>query len=151
MRRVLISIITIASIAVLSGGCAIFGSNTRDLCDIEEAHVRTFDKSISDCYKLTTKALSRWGAVIFQRSVDDYIVAMEFDKVFRSCINTTEVGIFFAEMGDGKAGVRVTSLNYNLSQFVAEKLFNYIEKDGNVPKEEELKPEEVLSGNPFKQ
>ena len=59
---------------------------------------------------------------------------MEFEKVFRSCINTTELGIFFTETEPHKTEVKVTSLNYNLSQFIAPKLFNYIEKDGKCRK-----------------
>ena len=147
----LIKIIVIFAVIAPLSGCALFGSDVQGLSEIKEAYTRTFDKNASTCYELTTKALAKWKTVVFQQNKDDYIVAIEFEKVFRSCINTTELGIFFTETGPNKTEVKVTSLNYNLSQFIAPYLFNYIEKDGNVPPEEELKPAAVIStGSPFK-
>ena len=151
MNTTLIKIFAISSLGALLAGCAVFGSDVQGLYNVKEAHTKVFDKSISRCYKLTTQALKKWGAVRFQKSKDDYIVAMEFEKVFRSCIDTTELGIFFTETGPHKTEVRVTSLNYNLSELISQKLFEYIEKDGKVPIGERLKPSIVKSSrNPFK-
>ena len=151
MKTALVKIFTIASIAALLAGCAVFGSDVQGLDNIKEAHKKVFGKDISRCYKLTTVALKKWHAVRFQKYKDGYIVAMEFEKVFRSCINTTEVGIFFTETEPHKTEVKVTSLDYNLSRFIAPRLFDYIEKDGKLSKEEELKPSAgKLSRNPFK-
>jgi len=121
------------------------------LDSIKEAHTKVFDKDISRCYELTAQALKKWNASVFQEYKDGYIVAMELEGVFNSCINTTELGIFFTETEPHKTEVKVTSLNYRLSEFIAPYLFNYIEKAGNIPKEEELKPSTVkASRNPFK-
>ena len=151
MKTTLIKIFAISSLGALLAGCAVFGSDVQGLYNVKEAHAKVFDKDVSRCYKLTTQALKKWGAVRFQKSKDDYIIAMEFEKVFKGCINTTEVGIFFTQAEPHKTEVKIASLNYNLSQFIAPKLFGYIEKDGNVPKEEELKPSKVTSSrNPFK-
>ena len=137
-------------------GCALFGSDARGLRAIKEAHTKVFDKDAASCYELTAKALSKWKASIFQQSKNDYIVAMEFESVFKNCIDTTELGIFFTPLekssltgftqtAPNKTEVKVTSLNYNLSRFISHNLFNYIEKEGNVPKEEDLKPVAVTS------
>ena len=93
--------------------------------------------------------MKKWGAVRFQKSKDDYIIAMEFEKVFKSCIDTTELGIFFTRTGPHTTEIKVTSLNSNLSQFIAPHLFDYIEKDGNVPKEEELEPSKIAPSRNF--
>ena len=151
MKTSLLKIFAISSITALFAGCAILGSDVKGLRDIKEAHVKVFDKDISGCYELTAKALKKWEAVRFQQRKDDYIVAMEFEKVFRSCINTTELGIFFTRTAPHQTEVKITSLNYSLSQFISQQLFNYIEKDGKIPKEEELKLYDPRSRhNPFK-
>ena len=151
MKTVLMKIFIIALLIAPFTGCAILGSDVQAMRNIKVAHVRSFDKSLSACYELTAKALTKWGAVIAQSHRNDYIVAMEFEKVFRPCINTTELGIFFTETGPDKTEMKVTSANYNLSEFIAPYLFNYIAKDGNLPAGEELKPAAVVSaGKIFK-
>lgn len=151
MKTTLLKIIVISMLSASFTGCAAFGSDVRGLFDIKEAHTKVFDRGVPRCYELTAQFLKRWNAVIFQQSEGDYIVAMELETVFRSCINTTEVGIFFTAVAPQKTEVKVTSLNYNLSQFISDKLFDYIEKDGNVAVEEELKKAALVStGNPFK-
>lgn len=151
MNKTLAKIFAMASIAALLAGCAVFGSDVQGLDNIKEAHKKVFDKDISRCYKLTTEALKKWKAVRFQKYKDGYIIAMEFEAVFRGCINTTEVGIFFNEAEPHKTEVKVASLNYNLASFVASNLFNYIDKDGKLPAAERLKPSKVrVSRNPFK-
>lgn len=136
MKTILTKIIVTLCVAASLSGCALMISDVQGLYDIKEAHIRVFDKSISRCYQLTHGALKTWQAVAYHQSVDDYIVAMELEKAFKSCINTTELGIFFTEISPGKTEVKVTSLNYNLSRSIAVKLFEYIEKDGNIPKED---------------
>ena len=138
MNTISIKIIAILVLIASLTGCAVFGSDMKGLRDIKAAHTKVFDKDLSSCYELTAKALSAWNAVIFQQRKDDYMVAMEFEKIFRSCINTTEVGIFFTQTAPHKTEVKVASLNSSLSQFIAQKLFDYIEKDGKISVQEEL-------------
>ena len=145
MKNIPIKITAIFILIASFTGCALIGSDVRGLRDIKEAHTRVFDKDLPYCYDLTIKALSRWKASAFQRRKNDYIVAMELETVFRSCIDTTELGLFFTETGPNKTEVKVTSLNYNLSEAVAQKLFDYIEKDGKVPIEKETAPNKPVS------
>ncbi len=151
MKIAFVKIFTVSLLAVVLAGCAIFGADVQGLSEVKEAHAKIFDKDVSGCYRLATEALHKWGAVRFQRYKDNYIIAMEFEGVFRGCTNTTELGIFFTETEPHKTEVKVTSLNYSLSQLISQKLFEYIEKDGRLPPEERLKPSAVkTSRNPFK-
>ena len=133
MKTSLLKFTAVFAIAALLSGCALFGSDLNSLYNIKEEHVKVFDKGISSCYDLSLSALSQWKAVVFQQYKDDYIVAMNLEGAFKSCINTTEVGIFFTEISAQKTEIKITSLNHNLSQTIAEKLFFFIEKDGKVP------------------
>ena len=131
-------IIAIVFLAASFSGCAVFLADIHGLQKIKPAHVKVFDKDQERCYELTKAALAEWHAVVFQTRKYDYIVAMELDYVFMNCVNTTELGIFFTEKAPGKTEVKVTSLNYQLSEFVADNLFNYIEKNGDIPPGEKL-------------
>ena len=151
MKTTFIKFFAISLLTALLAGCAVFGSDVQGLYSIKEAETKVFDKDVSRCYKLTTVALEKWKAIRFQKSKDGYIVAMGLESVFKSCIDTTELGIFFTEIAPHRTEVKVVSLNYSLSQFIAPKLFEYIEKDGKMPPEERLKPSTAkLSRNPFK-
>jgi len=112
-------------------GCAItnslLGTSTQALEQLKVRHSKIFDKDAGYCYQKSLDVLKKWNADVFQTKTGTYIIAMKLDNVFNSCINTTEVGIFFKESEPGKTQVDVASLNYSLSQFVADNLFKYIE------------------------
>ncbi|MFA5143471.1 MAG: hypothetical protein WC522_04815 [Candidatus Omnitrophota bacterium] len=133
MKITLIKVTALFIIAASLAGCALFLADVPALWKIKEARIQVFDKEVADCYDLTINALAEWKAVVFQQRVDDYIVAMRFEDIFKSCVNTTEVGIFFTQTAPHKTEVKVTSLNYNLSQAVSLKLFDYIARDGKEP------------------
>ncbi|MFA6320467.1 MAG: hypothetical protein WCY36_01260 [Candidatus Omnitrophota bacterium] len=137
MKR-LTNIIIVICLAVSFSGCAIFLADVDGLRKIKTVHTKIINKDLPYCYELTKKILVSWNGVIFQERKNDYIVAMELDYAFRNCISTTELGVFFTEAEPGKTEIKVTSLNSQLSEFIAKNLFNYIEKDGKVPAEEAL-------------
>jgi len=136
MKACLLKVIVIGCAAASLAGCAVIFADVGALRNIKAAHAKVFDKDLASCYDLTTAAFPRWQAIIFQKRYGDYIVGMEFDNFFRNCVDTTEVGIFFTAVASDKTEVKVTSPDYRLSEFVSRKLFEYIEKDGNVPPEE---------------
>jgi hypothetical protein len=103
------------------------GTSTSALENEKVRYSKIFDKDIAYCYKETLEALKKWGAVVFLQRDKDCIIAVKLDRIFNSCIDTTEVGIFFKEIGPDKTQVDVTSLNYQLGQFVSENLFKFIE------------------------
>lgn len=117
----------IAMIAFLPGCAVVFGTDVRALSEIKEEHVKVFDQDASYCYERTRFILTKWGAVAYDKIRGEYIVAMKLDKVFPSCIDTTELGIFFTAIEPHKTEVKVTSLNYNLSKYISNKLFYYLE------------------------
>lgn len=126
-------IAVMAMITLLPGCAVLFGSDVQGLSEVREEHVKVFDKDAAYCYERTRFLLTKWGAVAYDRIRNEYIVAMELEKIFPSCINTTELGIFFTEVGPHRTEVKVTSLNYNLSQYVAKRLFADLEKDARSP------------------
>ena len=136
MKITLIKIAVLFMLIASLSGCAVFLADVPGLWKIKQAHTKAFDKDIGNCYDLTIKAFSEWGAVAFQQRQDDYIVGMKFENLFKSCTDTTEVGIFFTGIAPHKTEVKVASLNYNLSRVVSQKLFDYIEKDGKHPAQE---------------
>jgi len=123
--------LAVFAILVCICGCSVFekavGTSTEALVDEKVRHTKIFDKDISYCYEKSIDALKKWQANAFSVSENDHIIATRLDKVFNSCIDTTEVGIFFIKLEGGKTQVEVSSLNYQLGQFVAENLFKYIE------------------------
>jgi hypothetical protein len=136
MRKKLLKIFMVAVLAASFSGCAVMSCDVKGLREIKEANAKVFDKDISRCYNMALEALQKWNAVAFKQSKNDYIVALKLDKAFRSCIDTTELGIFFTETAPGKTAIKITSLNYNLSQYIAQKMFRYIETDGKEPAQE---------------
>lgn len=134
MKQAAIKVLTLAVLVAFLPGCAVlFGADVKGLSEIKEAHVKVFDKDVPSCYERTRFILTRWGAVAYDKVRNEYIVAMELEKVFPSCINTTELGIFFNEIEPNKTEVRVTSLNYNLSKAASRKLFYYLEHEDKKP------------------
>ncbi len=128
MRTPLIKFLAVIVMVALLPGCAVlFGTNVRALSEIKEGHVKVFDKDVSYCYERTRFLLTKWDAVAYDKIRNEYIVVMELENIFPSCINTTELGIFFTEIEPHKTEVKVTSLNYNLSKYVSNKLFYYLE------------------------
>lgn len=129
----LLKAISLFAILASISGCALLGMSINDLQDEKVKFSKVFDKDAAYCFDRTIEALDKWEAHVFQRSdIFDKnnkrcIVATNLNKVFNSCINTTEVGIFFNKASDGSTQVEVASLNHQLAQFVSENLFKYIE------------------------
>ena len=120
-------IAVILSLVIFVGGCSFLGASVRTLKGCKVRYSETFDKDVSYCYDKTIGALKEAQAGVYETRKDDYIIAMNFNKtVFKACINTTEVGIFFTAEGPHKTRIDVSSLNYNLSKAVSEKIFGNI-------------------------
>lgn len=128
----------LAVVACLSG-CAIWDYTISVRC-LEKAkakYSKTFEKDPSYCYEKTLEKLDQWKAVIFQKRADKYIAAWGFNNVYKSCINTTELGIFFSRPEPNRTQVEVSSNNSRLSAYVSEKLFEYIENPQSIEEAEQ--------------
>jgi len=89
-----------------------------------EKYTKVFEKTPLFCYEKTIEAVNGMNAKVEHKDSHKYfIVADRFEKVFPFCIDTTKVGILIKSPGEGKAEVMVASGNYNLAEFVADKIF----------------------------
>ena len=127
----MLKIAALFAILFYISGCAALkvslGTSIRALEEEKTRQSKVFDKDVTYCYKTTLEALKKWQANAFIVSENRYIIATRLDNIFKSCIDTTEVGIFFKTLETNKTQVDVSSLNYQLGQFVADNLFKYIE------------------------
>lgn len=126
--------VLILCVLALCCGCApaiefsktVWGSSTRAL---EEARVngivRTYDAAVGRCYDEVLKLLKDNDnketklKIFIQNKPKATIVVMGIP----GSVNTTEVGIFFAEMTDNKTKIYISSLSSNAKRIVAEKIF----------------------------
>jgi hypothetical protein len=124
MKYLKLIMIVVAVVSV--SGCAMLGITQWQLQHTGAKYSRTFEKDAQYCYRTTKDALAKWNASVWYEQEGRYIVAIEFNGIYKNCIDTTELGIFFKKEGPQKTQVEVASLNGNLSQYVSERLFRYI-------------------------
>jgi hypothetical protein len=93
-------------------------------------HTQTIDQDFFTTYKQIETILREMSATIYRSSSKKgYIVANNFHTSFQDrCLSSTEVGIFLSEDGLDKTQVEISSLNFSLSDFVAEKIFTELKK-----------------------
>jgi len=90
---------------------------------------KVFNYDYNFCYEKTLEVLREMGVYVFQKNKGEhYIVAMNFDKIFKKCINTTEVGIFFEEMENKRTKIDITCGNLHLVKFASEEIFSRLKK-----------------------
>ena len=136
IKRAQLKIFIIFLLAAFLSGCTaltIVGVSRQALEKEKIKYSKVFDKDISYCYENILKTLASWKVAIYEKKEKRYILALHFDTVFANCIDTTEVGIFFKELEPNKTEIEVSSFNYNLSNFVVEKLSEYLENPSLPP------------------
>ena len=90
---------------------------------------KVFNYDYNFCYEKTLEVLKEMGVYVFQKNKEEhYIIAMNFDKIFKKCIDTTEVGIFFEEMENKRTKIDITCSNLNLVKFASEEIFSRLKK-----------------------
>lgn len=125
-----------ASLAVLSG-CSLaelrqefFGLDKRDVLNSEpESQYKNLFKVDKDIlFDRIVDTLKGMNASIYGKDKRNYfILAMRFDRSFKKCIDTTQVGIVINTTDNGLSEVIVHSGNYSLARYVANKLFSQID------------------------
>lgn len=125
----ILKLFAVLAVAACLSGCAIwdYTFSVRSLEKSKVKYSKIFEKDASYCYEKSLELLDKWGAVIFQKRAEQYIAAWGFSNIYKNCINTTELGIFFSQPGPDKTQVEVSSYNKRLSGYISEKLFKYIE------------------------
>jgi len=93
-----------------------------DVKNSKTKHVQIFDMKPSDCIVKIKGVLKDMGAIVREDERNQYIVADNFQNVFRSSIDTTQVGILAASTPEGKCRVEIASGNADLAAFVAKEI-----------------------------
>ena len=100
------------------------GYSMNDVKNSKTKQVRSFDMSASDCIAKIKDVLKDMEAIVREDGRNQYIVADNFQKVFRSAIDTTQVGILVTSASEGKCRVEIASGNVGLAAFVADEIAN---------------------------
>jgi hypothetical protein len=98
------------------------GYSMNDVKASSNKQVQDFDMSSADCIVKIKDVLNDMGAIAREDERNQYIVADNFQKVFRSTIDTTQVGILVTSVSAGKCRVDIASGNIDLAAFVAREI-----------------------------
>jgi len=88
----------------------------------ENKHVLNFDMSASDCITKIKDLLKNMQAIIRENRRMQYIEADNFQNVFDSTIDTTQVGILVISTPADKCEVQIASGNLGLAAFVSDEI-----------------------------
>jgi len=84
-------------------------------------HKEEFTCSQEGCFKIAEEALVKRGALVYLKDKNKrYLAAMNF----KGYVDTTEAGVFFTKLVDGKTLVEVASMSPKLAQEVAGYVFS---------------------------
>jgi hypothetical protein len=98
------------------------GYSIDDVKNSKSKHVQDFDMSANDCIVKIKDVLNDMGAIVREDEKNGYILADNFEGVFRSTIDTTQVGIIVTPIDEGKCQVELASCNLDLAAFVAKEI-----------------------------
>jgi hypothetical protein len=98
------------------------GYSMNDVKNSKTKQAQDFDMSAADCIAKIKDVLKGMGAIAREDRRNRYIVADNFQKVFRSSIDTTQVGILVTSTSEGKCRVEIASGNVDLAAFVAKEI-----------------------------
>ena len=82
----------------------------------------TFNIGGPDCVSKIKDALTAMKAIVREDKKNHYIYADNFQKAFRSTINTTQVGIVVTWLESDKCQAEIASHNLDLAVFVSKEL-----------------------------
>ena len=98
------------------------GYSINDVKSSKTKQVLNFDMSAADCIAKIKDVLKDMEAIVREDERNQYILADNFQRVFRSTIDTTQVGILVTSVSDGKCRVEIASGNIDLAAFVAKEI-----------------------------
>ena len=134
VRFLLKKTIILVVFMILVSGCAsiqepfktFWGSSTRVLENARQnSQAKEFSCSYNDCFEKAIKALKEARLDIFLKDkLQHKIVVMNA----KNSVDTTEVGIFFAELNKDKVKIEVSSLSPRAANIVSAELFPELEK-----------------------
>jgi hypothetical protein len=98
------------------------GYSIDDVKNSKTKQVQEVDISASGCIAKIKDVLNDMEAIAREDKRNRYILADNFQNVFRSTINTTQVGILVTPVSDVKCRVEIASGNIDLATFVAKEI-----------------------------
>jgi len=100
-----------------------------DFKSAKEKYGSTFDMEPSQCFEKTMNILQGIEAqVIYSDPKEFFLVANRFDKSYRLCIDTTQVGMLITPTESGKVRLEVASGDYDLAKFVSGELVTKLQE-----------------------
>ena len=115
-------------------GCSPFefarliGTGTKIFREKGKVYDKTFNKNFFSSYDETVLILRKLGTHFYRgERKKGFIVVTHFNESYRFCTESTEVAVFFKEIGKTKTLIEVASLNYSLAEYASEQIFNGLE------------------------
>ncbi|MCF7908498.1 MAG: hypothetical protein K9L86_06485 [Candidatus Omnitrophica bacterium] len=106
----------------------LFGVGTKPFKEKGKIYTKTINKSFFESYDLVVDSFGQMQANFYRGSrKDGFIIFTNFNVSFPQANASTEVAVFLSESGPNNTQIQVSSLNYSLSDFVAEELFKSLE------------------------
>lgn len=98
------------------------GLSISDVKNSKNRQTQNYDVSSDECLAKIRETLKELSAIARENKKQKFIVADNFQKAFRSCIDTTQVGILVTPWESGKSQVEVASGNADIAAFVSKKI-----------------------------
>lgn len=98
------------------------GYFANDVKNSKNKQVQSLDMSADDCVTKIKDILRDMKAIVRENRARRYIVADNFQHVFRSAIDTTQAGIIVTPKDAAKCDVEVASSNKDLAIFVSKEI-----------------------------
>ena len=115
---------------LLFSGCAHLSEGAKKVWGSSISHLEAarasgqkdvFACSPEACFKIAEEALLKRGALVYLKDKDkSYLAAMNF----KGYVDTTEAGVFFTKLKNGKTQVEVASMSPKLAQEAAGYVFS---------------------------
>ena len=119
---------------LLLSGCAHVSETAKKVWGSSISHLEAakasgqkdvFACSPEACFKIAEEALSKIKVLVYLKDKDKrYLAAMNF----KGYVDTTEAGVFFTKLSDGKTQVEVASMSPKLAREVAGYVFSGIKQ-----------------------
>jgi len=131
MNRLIISgiIFLVAACSPIEGARRIAGTSIESLREEKKGRFAVdIPGNFLTAYVRVWEILEENGIYIYLSDEDEqYIIGMYFNNIFPRCLDTTEVGFFFAEKSSKETVVEVVSLNRSLAYYASRWLTERLE------------------------
>lgn len=106
------------------------GIGTKPFKTKGEIYSQNINKGLIDCYYQVEDFIEELGAISYRGSSSKgFLVSFGYEKILPSASHSTEVAIFFSWLDENVTKVEVSSLNYNLSKLISDKIFQELAKN----------------------